>query len=113
MTEKTPPIVEYFSHQAATYETCLATSKAKCADYAGDEDPFHNFRMVEHLGLCSVEIGILVRMTDKVSRICNLIAGDRENQVKDEKVEDTLRDLITYCAILLAYLDSKDQGFRE
>jgi hypothetical protein len=99
--------INYLRHQAHTYAQCLRTSRAKSADYAGDSDPFRNFRGVEQLGLCSVETGILTRMSDKFSRICNLLGNNRVAHVRDESVEDTLRDLITYSAILLAYLDTK------
>ena len=43
---------------------------------------------------------ILVRMSDKVSRIGNLLGA--EQQVKDETLEDTLRDLGAYCLLYLA-----------
>lgn len=97
---------EYFRHQERTHEKCLEISRAKCADYT-NEDPFSNFRSVQGLGLCSIEVGILVRMTDKFSRISNLLGNKKEAQVKNESVQDTLYDLINYSAILLAYLDSK------
>ena len=112
--EETMPILmspkAYLYYQAKTYAACLRTSRAKSADYAGDNDPFRNFRLVEGVGLCSFEKGILVRMSDKFSRICNLLGGDRKVQVKDESVDDTLKDLITYAAILIAYRDTKKNG---
>lgn len=43
---------------------------------------------------------ILVRMSDKVSRIRNLL--NAEQQVKGESLEDTLRDLGAYCLLYLA-----------
>lgn len=98
---------EFFKFLEATYANCIATSRRKNADYAGDSDPFANFRLVEKLGICSVETGILVRMTDKMARISNLLQGDRANQVKDESVDDTLIDLANYSVILAAYRESK------
>ena len=53
--------------------------------------------------LCSVEEGILVRMTDKINRIATLIYQD--NAVKDEKIQDTLLDLAVYSIILKTYLN--------
>lgn len=73
----------------------------KNADYA-KTDPFGNFKLVEELGITNVEKGILVRMADKISRITNLI--DKEAQVKDESIEDTLQDLANYAVILKIYL---------
>lgn len=43
---------------------------------------------------------ILVRMSDKVSRINSLLQD--EQQVKDESIEDTIRDLGAYCLLYLA-----------
>lgn len=78
---------------------------AKNHDYSGDVNPFRNFEMVEHLGITSVENGILVRMTDKITRISNLLG--KEGKVLDEKVEDTLLDLANYAVILKCYMESK------
>jgi len=80
---------------------------AKNKDYAGSKDPFNNFKQVELLGVTTLEKGILVRMSDKMSRICNLI--DKENVVKDEKITDTLIDLANYCIILKCYLEVKNE----
>lgn len=89
-----------------TFFKCLEIAKAKNADYSGsDVDPFKNFKHVEVLGVCSTEVGLLTRMTDKMSRIGNLLK--KEAKVKDESISDTLSDLINYSAILKAYLKNK------
>lgn len=98
---------EFFKFLEDTYAKCVETSRKKNADYAGDSDPFANFRLVEMLGICSVETGILVRMTDKMARITNLLKDGRKAQVKDESVDDTLEDLINYTAILAAFRESQ------
>lgn len=41
--------------------------------------------------------GIYVRIVDKIERIKNLTASNDEPQVKNEKIEDTLKDIINYC----------------
>lgn len=80
----------------------------KNADYAGhsDDDPFANFRIVEKLGIATVEQGFLTRMTDKLSRIITF-SQKGELLVKDESVTDTLIDLANYSALLAGYLEDK------
>lgn len=78
---------------------------SKNHDYSGSVNPFRNFEMVEKLGITSVEQGLLVRMTDKLSRVSNLLG--KEGKVLDEKVEDTLLDLANYAVILKCYMESK------
>lgn len=84
-----------------TFKECLKISHKKNKDYAINEDPFKNFRASEVVGV-PIARAILVRMTDKMSRISNLL--DKENSVKDEKIEDSIYDLINYAAILRAWL---------
>lgn len=83
----------------------LEVLKAKNADYSGEEDPFLNFKGVEQWGICSAEEGIMVRLSDKMQRINNLLK--REAMVTDEKMEDTLSDARNYLNILQVLLYSK------
>ena len=76
----------------------------KNKDYAENDSPFKNFRMSEQVGVDPAR-AILVRISDKLSRISNLL--DREAEVKDERLEDSCIDAINYFAILNAYLKSK------
>ena len=76
-------------------------------DYAAQADPFFNLRQCEAFGLCSVEQGILVRMTDKISRLSQFVKN-RELKVADESIEDTLVDLVNYAVLLRAYLADKN-----
>lgn len=92
---------EFFEDLNATFAACLEISHKKNADYAGDADPFKNFRMSEQVGVDPAR-AILVRISDKLSRISNLL--DREAEVKDERLEDTICDMINYLAILKAYI---------
>lgn len=87
-----------------TFSDCLEMVEKKNADYGADEDPFANFRNAEVVGV-SVERAILVRMMDKMSRASTLL--DKEARVEDEKLDDTLEDLINYTAILKAYLNQE------
>lgn len=92
-----------------TFSNCLETAKRKNNDYGGvDSNPYANFSNSTIVGV-SIEKGILVRMMDKVSRISTLL--EKESQVKDEAIEDTLDDLVNYTAILKSYLmDKKKDG---
>lgn len=90
-----------------TFGDCIDTAKKKNQDYAGDADPFANFSKVETFGICSVETGILVRITDKMARISNLLTSDKDPAVLDESVDDTIMDAINYFAILKAYREAK------
>ena len=74
-------------------------------DYAGKKDPYRNFRYCEEMGVCSVEQGLLVRITDKIARITNLL--NTKQKVKDEKIEDTLLDLANYSVILKCYITQR------
>lgn len=79
--------------------------KKKNSDYASPYDAFLTFRSVEELDITSVEIGLLTRMTDKLTRIGQLIKRDAEN----EPLEDSLIDLAVYCLILMVWLGQKNE----
>jgi len=85
----------------------IAITKAKNADYTGtNTDPFANFAKVDLMGICSVEQGFLVRMSDKVSRIISFVQKGVLT-VKDESIEDTLLDLANYAILMAGYIKSK------
>lgn len=93
-------------------EEMHATSSRKNADYAGQgggADAFANFRMIERLsgGVITTEVGMITRMTDKLSRITSLMTSGKEAKVKDESVMDTLIDLANYCVIMAIYVEQK------
>lgn len=96
-----------------TTEGMLEIAKSKNTDYAGRDgvelNPFANFTRVEALGICKAEVGFLTRMSDKLSRIASFVdAGTLA--VKDESVQDTLKDLANYSLLMLAFLESKKEG---
>ena len=86
------------------YTANVQLSAKKNADYANENDPFQNFRVCEALGI-PAEVGLIVRMSDKLMRASNLIS--REAEVKDESILDTLSDLANYAMILRMYLEQK------
>ena len=101
---------ELFEISDETLVACTNILVDKNHDYAGetDVDALKNFKLVEYLGICSIQQGIMVRMCDKMSRMSNLL--NKPPAVKDESFEDTARDLINYTVILLAARKEKSDG---
>jgi len=101
---------QYLKRFKEITETMYIITQAKNADYSGNEakNAFKNFDTIDFLTDWKIqsEHGLLVRITDKMTRIANLMFQD--NNVKDEKIEDTLQDMANYCIILLIYLENKD-----
>lgn len=101
---------EFLAYHRHCIDLMHQITQAKNADYTGStDDPFKNFRIVEELGICSVETGFLTRMSDKFSRLKSLTVDGNACKVKDESVEDTLFDLANYCILMASYLKSKQQ----
>jgi hypothetical protein len=95
--ERTIFLTQFLVLQGKQFE--IASKKNE--DYASPEDAFVNMR---DMG----ELGILTRMQDKMARIKNLL--QKENQVRDESIEDTLGDLANYANILILYLRDTKGG---
>jgi len=70
----------------------------KNRDY-GNGNPLGNFMTAEQLGVDPF-LGVLIRMSDKWTRICSL-TNSGEQYVKDEAIEDTLMDLANYALLSL------------
>lgn len=87
-----------------TFKQGVEILRIKNNDYAAETDPWKNFRFAEIVGV-GIERAILVRISDKLARISNLIG--KEAQVKDESIIDTLVDLSNYAAILKVYLENQ------
>lgn len=95
---------------AANSRRGLELMERKNTDYTGPLDAFGNFKDVSKFGV-SVEQGIMVRMSDKMNRIATLLyLGENGTaKVADEKITDTLLDLMNYANILLTYIQSTDE----
>jgi hypothetical protein len=85
----------------------LHLMQMKNADYAENDDPFGNLNMIEYLshGKYLAELGIAVRMSDKLSRVFNAL--ERPLEVQDETLYDTLLDVINYAVLLVAKIRSR------
>jgi len=95
---------ELRANMSERFARCLEISQRKNADYAGDADPFANFRMASMVGV-DPRRAILVRITDKLARISRLL--EHEAAVADESLQDSVDDAINYLALLGALLDSE------
>ena len=93
-------------HQELTKKG-LEIMKAKNADYS-KAHPLGNFYCCEALQACSAENGIIVRMSDKLSRLVSVI--EKGAQVKDESIEDTIVDTINYAVLLAAVIRHRRKG---
>lgn len=99
---------ELLKYHQTLCSKAFALMQKKNADYAGrsGEEPFANFTRCEAMGICKTEAGMLVRMTDKMSRLSSFVESGTL-QVKDESVEDTCLDLINYAVLFYSYLQGK------
>ena len=53
-------------------------------------------------------ISAITRISDKYNRICSLATkSERERQVKDESIKDTLLDLANYCMMTVIEMDNE------
>ena len=85
---------EYKKIVTETMELCVKKNK----DYGSSvEDTFEKFG----------DISYLVRITDKYNRICSLL--NREGEVKDESIDDTIRDMANYSFLWLASRNLKEK----
>jgi hypothetical protein len=79
----------------------------KQADYGTDSDPFANVRASERFGIPSW-VGAVIRANDKMARLQTFV---RRRQLRNESVEDSLRDLAVYAVIaLVLYEEHQQQG---
>lgn len=91
----------FLAHISALYNKCLATVEKKNADYSGKEsNAFKNFEAVEQFAIAETKQGIMVRLSDKFTRIANLL--NHQAYVKSESLQDSIEDAINYLAILHA-----------
>ena len=76
---------------------------SKGHDYAETTDPLSNLRMAKNLGISPLD-GVLVRMSDKWSRLCQLRRG---KSPKHESLRDTLIDNAVYSLLAVLLLDEQ------
>jgi hypothetical protein len=77
--------------------------ESKNSDYATDADPLSNLRKCEAFGIPAFK-GVLVRLTDKWSRIEQLAGGKTP---KHESLRDSLIDNAVYSLLAVVLLDEQ------
>lgn len=99
---------ELIELQEQVFDECKSILEKKNNDYSDESDPFSNFRVAEKLGFCDAEIGLVVRMLDKIKRIQTYLE-DGELQVTDEGFDDAIKDTINYCVLLLGLVADMEE----
>jgi len=90
-------------HEMLTDES-YGILKEKVRNYSGEGgDVFTNFSRVESLDICSLETGILARISDKLGRLITHVNSDG-GLVGKEGFTDSIHDLINYLVFLHAAL---------
>lgn len=69
----------------------------KAADYGRGEDPLANVRAGSDFGV-PAWVGVMIRANDKMHRIKSFL---KNGNLKNESVEDSLKDLAAYALIAL------------
>jgi hypothetical protein len=95
---------ELFALHTELCYKALGLMRKKNSDYS-TTGPFQNLKASEAFGV-SAELGTLVRLGDKLSRIASLM--QRDAQVNDESFDDTVIDGINYLILIAALRRSKE-----
>ena len=95
--------IEWFKN--VTFQM-LKITEAKNKDYSWEDYAFKNFELIEELTWWKISTAewLLVRITDKITRVANLIHNNPA--VCNESITDTLLDCANYCIILDIYLST-------
>jgi hypothetical protein len=90
---------------AEVLDECEALHVAKDHDYA-DGQPYANFFASRRYGE-RPDHAIMTRLSDKFNRLCSLVAMEKRNEEAhvNETMDDTLRDIVNYAAIMLVVRD--------
>ena len=86
----------------AMFEEDMALLVAKVRDYAGTQDCLMNLKRFGYYG-------IIVRLSDKFSRLETLAKASGSKAVPTESEIDTLRDIRNYAFLAQIFLEGKDK----
>lgn len=105
--KKTMTQEEYLNFAQKKCNSILDLITRKNADYTNGGSAFANFEKSLEYGIDPF-IGLCLRTEDKWQRIRSFVKQGKL-EVKGEGVEDALTDVIGYCLIALAMLESKNK----
>lgn len=75
-------------------------------NYSSDNDPLANLRMCKQMGVSPV-VGVVLRLGDKYSRLCELSKGKKD--LVGESMKDTFRDMAVYALLAMMLLDEEGE----
>ncbi len=98
---------DLLDYHALLTDAARSLMARKNNDYAGSSgaQPFKNFQLCSAMGLTTTEVGMAVRLSDKIQRLAHLLSGQKM-LVTDESLRDTLLDIINYTVLIGAYVES-------
>ena len=54
------------------------------------------------------DVAFFIRISDKINRLKSLTINNKTQEVKDESIEDTVKDIIGYCLLYLEWKTSEE-----
>ena len=97
-------VQKYDRSEYGIIQDMIKLHENKNAGYSGNNiDSWANFRVCESFGISSV-VGCMTRLCDKYSRYSNLSEDPTLDKV-NEKIEDTIMDMLSYSLILVCLLN--------
>lgn len=104
---------EYIKFARKTLHDMGKVIEAKNNDYCGtSSSPFFNAELSEQMGVISTEKAMFVRLSDKYARLAAFLGGTKL-KVKEETVQDTLKDLIGYSVLMMGYFNANKKRIRK
>jgi hypothetical protein len=79
----------------------------KARDYSASADIFANLKACEIFGVMSAELGVWIRLADKVARLGSLLKGGAEPKA----TLDTVLDMINYAVYVYLLLIERDRRY--
>ena len=97
---------EFLKYSKEMFDDCYTIMEKKNHDYSQEGNPFSNFELQGFVSGVIPERTFLMALGTKMARLRELVG--REDKAKvDESLDDTIKDMINYAALLSGYIKSK------